>query len=113
MRAYSDKIDASYAKLKTVLAEAVAAAKGFKSSLPDKKNVRPSDLSNEIVSVLLDGIQRFIMHLTSASIDQVSGRLEEKLKKLGVGSLSFSDEAIQQIMDVVSAISPDAASPSA
>lgn len=36
MTVYNDKIDASYAKLKTVLAEAVGAAKGFKSSLPEK-----------------------------------------------------------------------------
>lgn len=34
------------------------------------------------------------MHLTSASIDQISGRLEEKLKTLGIGSLVFSDETL-------------------
>ena len=62
---------------------------------------------------LLDGIEQFIMHLTSASIDQISGRLEEKLKKLGIGSLSFSDETLQKIKGAVSQISPAAAEPSA
>jgi hypothetical protein len=37
MISYSDKIDASYANLKTVLAENASAVAGFKSSLPKKQ----------------------------------------------------------------------------
>lgn len=97
MTAYSDKVDASYAKLKAVLAEGASAVAGFKSSLPKKSQVLTRRLSEEVVHVLLEEIMQFVMHMTSASIDQVSGRLEEKLAALGEDGLMLSDETVQKI----------------
>lgn len=51
-------------------------------------------LSEEVVHVLLDEIRQFVMHMTSASIDQVSGRIEEKLALLGEDGLMLSDETV-------------------
>jgi hypothetical protein len=39
MTSYSDKIDASYAKLKTVLSEGASAVTGFRSSLSKKSQI--------------------------------------------------------------------------
>lgn len=94
MTTYSDKIDASYAKLKAVLAEGASAVAGFKSSLPKKSQVLTRQLSEEVVHVLLEEIMQFVMHMTSASIDQVSGRIEEKLALLGEDGLMLSDETV-------------------
>ena len=102
MTAYSDKIDASYAKLKAVLADGASAAAGFKSSLPVKSQLMTRQLSDEVVHTLLDEIMQFVMHMTSASIDQVSGRLEEKLALLGEEGLVLSDETVQKIKDALS-----------
>lgn len=104
MTTYSDKIDASYAKLKAVLAEGASAVAGFKSSLPKKSQVLTRQLSEEVVHVLLEEIRQFVMHMTSASIDQVSGRLEEKLALLGEDGLMLSDETVQKIKDALSGI---------
>ena len=106
MTTYSDKIDASYAKLKAVLAEGASASAvtGFKSSLPKKSQVLTRQLSEEVVHVLLEEIMQFVMHMTSASIDQVSGRLEEKLALLGEDGLMLSDETVQKIKDALSGI---------
>lgn len=51
-------------------------------------------LSEEVVHVLLEEILQFVMHMTSASIDQVSGRLEEKLLLVGEDGLVLSEETI-------------------
>lgn len=110
MIAYSDKIDASYAKLKAVLAEGAGAAAGFKSSLPKKSQVLTRQLSEEVVRVLLEEIMQFVMHMTSASIDQVSGRLEEKLALLGEEGFALSDETVQRVKDALSDV-PGASSP--
>ena len=104
MTTYSDKIDASYAKLKAVLAEGASAVAGFKSSLPKKSQVLTRQLSEEVVHVLLEEIMQFVMHMTSASIDQVSGRIEEKLALLGEDGLMLSDETVQKIKDALSGI---------
>ena len=37
---------------------------------------------------------QFVMHMTSASIDQVSGRIEEKLALLGEDGMMLSDETV-------------------
>lgn len=47
---------------------------------------------------------QFVMHMTSASIDQVSGRIEEKLALLGEDGLMLSDETVQKIKDALSGI---------
>ena len=104
MTAYSDKVDASYAKLKAVLAEGASAVAGFKSSLPKKSQVLTRQLSEEVVHVLLEEIMQFVMHMTSTSIDQVSGRLEEKLALLGEDGLMLSDETVQKIKDALSGV---------
>lgn len=101
MTAYSDKIDASYAKLKKVLAEYASTISGFKSSLPRKSQVEARQLSEEIVHVLLDEILQFMMHMTSASIDQISGRIQAKLEDLGQKGIDLSDEAIQKIKEAL------------
>ena len=70
-------------------------------------------MSQEIVGVLLEELQQFIMHMTSASVDQISGRVQAKLAKLGVSGFLLSDDAVKKIKAAVAEINPDAAVPAA
>ena len=105
MITYSDKIDASYAKLKAVLAENAGAAVGFKSEMLDKsQKIKIKALSEEVVHILLDEIMNFVMHMSSATIDQISGRIQSKLTNINQTGLMLSDETIQKIKDALSEI---------
>lgn len=58
-------------------------------------------MSTEIVNAIVTELEYFLIQITNCTIDQISGRIEEKLVKLGLDGFSLSDEQVEKIKDAI------------
>ena len=96
MTSYSDNVGSSNEKLRSVLSEALL--NGFSSTLSDNKSKK---LAEEIVNTILLELETFLIKSENTTIDQISGRIQTKLKDIGANGIKLSDESIQKIVDAV------------
>lgn len=94
---YADNIDSSLARLKTILG---AGLQSIKKDIQSAK-VKDKQSFNEISNFIVDQIYKYIADIESATIDQISGRLESKLNNF---SLTLSNSAIEQIKQLLTNI---------
>ena len=95
---YKDKVHASEAELRSVLKKGL---QGFSSSLPPGKGGK--ELSEEVVTAIADGVQQYLVELHDATIDQISGRIQKKLKELGLDGVSAKSDAKKNLTSLLGA----------
>ena len=92
MRIYQDKIGSSEQAFRNILSEGLLDK--YTSGLADQKK---KQLVDEVVNTLCLELERFLIDVQNQTVDQISGRLQTKLKNLGLNKIVFSDDALQQM----------------
>lgn len=92
MRIYQDKVGSSEQAFRNILSEGLLDK--YASGLSDQKK---KQLVDEVVNTLCLELERFLVDTQNQTVDQISGRLQTKLKNLGLNKIVFSDDTLQQI----------------
>lgn len=96
MTAYSDNPGSSTAKLRSIFASAI---KRHDSKLSDPKQ---RELATDIVDSILVALETYGLDMLDAAIDQISGRIEAKIRQLKSEGVKISDDSVNDTIERLS-----------
>lgn len=91
MQEFEDNVDASINKLRAIFQQ------GFKVVKSSQLQSDKKDLVNEITNEILQQIEEYLVDINNVTIDQVCGRIENKIENFDIYDVQLDDDSLTAI----------------